>query len=209
MRTFAWTCLKRNARGCFFQQTTQVVFFMARNAWACLFLIWIEKDTANHDSGSPGRLRTRLQVVLQFWDVITPCANGPLHTLAGCAIGLLFTVDRQRLSGPLDRTYGGKISMFGEDVLGYLAVDKGGPCWGPSIRLEKVHSSDMHIVGTAEGVFQTLSFRHKAVSCLQFEQACRFGAFTLGIWHCGFAQQTCHTSTGFWCWSSFATFLRC
>eukprot|EP00435_Cladocopium_sp_Y103_P035698 s4054_g9.t1 len=54
--------------------------------------------------------------------------------------------------------------MFGEDILGYLAMDKGGPRWHHGIWLGKVASGDMHVVGTAEGVFLTRSIRRNAIA---------------------------------------------
>ena len=63
-----------------------------------------------------------------------------------------------------DRYYSGKLAMFGEDILGYLAMDKGGPRWRHGIWLGKVASGDMHVVGTAEGVFLTRSIRRNAVA---------------------------------------------
>eukprot|EP00435_Cladocopium_sp_Y103_P038920 s137_g10.t1 len=63
-----------------------------------------------------------------------------------------------------DRHYSGKLAMFGEDILGYLAMDKGGPRWRHGIWLGKVASGDMHVVGTADGVFLTRSIRRNAIA---------------------------------------------
>ena len=62
-----------------------------------------------------------------------------------------------------DRYYSGKLAMFGEDILGYLAMDKGGPRWRHGIWLGKIPSGDMHVVGTAEGVFLTRSIRRNPI----------------------------------------------
>ena len=62
-----------------------------------------------------------------------------------------------------DRFYSGKLAMFGEDILGYLATDKGGPRWRHGIWLGKGASGDMHVIGTAEGVFLTRSIRRNAI----------------------------------------------
>jgi hypothetical protein len=62
-----------------------------------------------------------------------------------------------------DRCYSGKICMFGEDVLGYLRVEKGGPKWQHGLWLGKVASGDMHVVGTADGIFLTRSIRRNAL----------------------------------------------
>eukprot|EP00435_Cladocopium_sp_Y103_P056888 s567_g19.t1 len=62
-----------------------------------------------------------------------------------------------------DRCYSGKLCMFGEDVLGYLRLDKGGPKWRHGIWLGKVASGDMHVIGTAEGIFLTRSVCRNAV----------------------------------------------
>ena len=63
-----------------------------------------------------------------------------------------------------DRCYCGKICMCGEDVLGYLRVDKGGPKGQHGLWLGKVASGDMHVVGTADGIFLTRSIRRNAVA---------------------------------------------
>jgi hypothetical protein len=61
-----------------------------------------------------------------------------------------------------DRCYSGKLCMFGEDVLGYLHVDKGGARWQHGLWLGKIASGDMHIIGTADGIFLTRSVRRNA-----------------------------------------------
>ena len=61
-----------------------------------------------------------------------------------------------------DRCYSGKLCMFGEDVLGYLRVDKGGARWQHGLWLGKIASGDMHIIGTADGIFLTRSVRRNA-----------------------------------------------
>ena len=62
-----------------------------------------------------------------------------------------------------DRCYSGKIAMYGEDILGYLRLDKAGPRWQHGIWLGKVASGDMHIVGTSQGIFLTRSIRRNPV----------------------------------------------
>ena len=77
-------------------------------------------------------------------------------------------VVKQHMSVPAtDSTveeYSGRIAMFGEDILGYLPVDKGGPRWRQGVWLGKVHCGDMHVVGTSDGVFLTRSIRPHAVA---------------------------------------------
>ena len=59
-----------------------------------------------------------------------------------------------------DRSYSGKLAMFGEDVLGYLRTDlKAAPRWQHGIWLGKTMSGDLHIIGQADGVFVTRSIR--------------------------------------------------
>ena len=59
-----------------------------------------------------------------------------------------------------DRSYSGKLAMFGEDVLGYLRTDlKAAPRWQHGIWLGKTTPGDLRIIGQADGVFVTRSIR--------------------------------------------------
>ena len=64
------------------------------------------------------------------------------------------------------RIYNGKLAMFGEDGLGYLRADlKAAPRWQHGIWMSKAMtamSGDLHIIGTANGVFVTRSIRRNA-----------------------------------------------
>ena len=61
--------------------------------------------------------------------------------------------------------------MFGEDVLGYLRVEKEGPKWQYGLWLGKVASDDMHVVRGDRIFFDE---KHQAqCSCLQLEQVLR------------------------------------
>ena len=60
----------------------------------------------------------------------------------------------------MDRSYTGKLAMYGEEVLGFLRTGlKAGPRWQHGVWLGKTMSGDQHIVGTADGVFITRSIR--------------------------------------------------
>jgi hypothetical protein len=60
----------------------------------------------------------------------------------------------------MDRSYSGKLAMYGEEILGYLRTGlKAGPRWQHGIWLGKTMSGDQNIVGTAAGVFITRSIR--------------------------------------------------
>ena len=60
----------------------------------------------------------------------------------------------------MDRSYTGKLAMYGEEVLGYLRTGlKAGPRWQHGVWLGKTISGDQHTVGTSDGVFITRSIR--------------------------------------------------
>jgi hypothetical protein len=62
-----------------------------------------------------------------------------------------------------DRFYTGKVAMFGEDVLGYLRVDKAGPKSRHGLWLRKDQSGDLHVIGTRDGVFLSRSIGRNAI----------------------------------------------
>ena len=67
----------------------------------------------------------------------------------------------------MDRSYAGKLAMYGEEILGYLRTGlEAGPRWQHRVCLGKTMSGDQHIVGTASGLHhQKHSPKSKAIQC--------------------------------------------
>ena len=82
------------------------------------------------------------------------------------------------------RFYSGKVTMFGEAVMGFLRTSlKGLPQCTRGVWLSKALSNDSHIIGTPTGIFLTRSIRRLPTS---FDLEL-LGELTASPWNCGCA----------------------